>query len=142
MGVSMETHQLVVNGHVEEFQAQKLMQPIWGNDYLIYYYSGHACYYDSQMNCVSDLLGDHINERVQVRVKPQDKPWTATDAVKYLGMYLHRENHATVGKIECVSMLGVNLSYGGFKLYKTLQMEKMYVSLDYVGNVTAYHKAE
>jgi hypothetical protein len=142
MGVSVETHEFVINGVVTDFVAQELLSPIWGNDYLIFWNEGHAYYLNSKDNSLCGLCGDSVPCRYQMKLKPQDKPWTATDAVKYLGMYLHRENHATVGKIECVSMLGVNLSYGGFKLYKTLQMEKMYVSLDYVGNVTAYHKAE
>jgi hypothetical protein len=32
MGVSVETHEFVINGVVTNFVAQKLLSPIWGND--------------------------------------------------------------------------------------------------------------
>lgn len=143
MDISKETHQFILEGVVTKFEVQKLLRPIWGNDYLIYWetrLSYNAYYYCSKYNTFCGLTGEVINNpKYQIKLKAKNKPWTAKDAVERLDHILYAQNGLGLGSISEISKTGVKTSYGHFYSYERLVNETIYVGIS-CGCSPAFHE--
>jgi hypothetical protein len=138
MTISMQTHEFVINGVVTNFVAQKLLSPIWGNDYLIFWNEGHAYYLNSKDNSLCGLCGDYAPCSYQMRLKPQDKPWAPEEAAKYLGGGVY-QGTAYLGTFSKVTLDGIESTYGNWS-YQEMMTRK--VTINYCGKpIPAYNKA-
>ena len=137
---TVETHVLTNCGCVrEDFVMHKLPYAIWGNDYLVYWNEGQNAAYYSTLHKQFCSLDGCRGYNLKFVEKPKDTPWTAKDAVKYLG-HVFLNPGATHGCTICkIDSNGIYDKVGYFHTYDYLMKYKAFMMVDGV-RVDCYNK--